>query len=134
MGSSSARGATLLRWAPAAAWMALIFVLSAQPGLRISQDASVDGPIRHLVHVGMYAVLGVLLVHALHGSSWPVIGLAAWAIATLYGVSDEIHQSLVPDRSGNLLDVSLDAIGAGLGIVAVAAWPVVRDRLRPSRG
>ncbi len=40
------------RWLPAVAWMALIFALSAQSGLRVSDDASVDGPIRHVVHIG----------------------------------------------------------------------------------
>jgi VanZ family protein len=107
--------------------MALIFVLSAQPGLRISSDAGVDGPVRHLVHVAMYAILAILLVHAMDAVSWPTVAVVAVAIATLYGVTDELHQSLVPERSGNALDVGFDAVGAVLG-VAVARWVPRRRR------
>ncbi len=51
-----------VRFGPAAAWMALIFLLSAQPGLRVSNDPSVDGPIRHVAHVIVYAILTLLLL------------------------------------------------------------------------
>ena len=76
-------GARAWRWAPTLAWMALIFLLSAQPGLRISSDAGVDGPVRHLVHVAMYAILAILLVHAMDTVPWPAVAVVAVAIATL---------------------------------------------------
>ncbi|MBK9547475.1 MAG: VanZ family protein [Dehalococcoidia bacterium] len=54
-----------------------------------------------------------------------VVVLAAWAASVLYGMSDELHQSFVPNRDSNWLDVGFDAVGGGIG-VAVAAW--FRDR------
>ncbi len=121
----------LRRWAPAILWMALIFILSAQPGLRISPDASVDGPVRHAVHVAMYAVLAFLLVRAMSGVTWPAVGALAVVIATLYGVTDELHQSMVPERNGNPTDVVLDAAGAVLGVAVARWWPRVRRAWRP---
>ncbi len=80
--------------------MARIFVLSAQPGLRVSNDVSVDGPIRHVAHVIVYATLALLLLWAAGALStgWRT-GLAVLAgiVAFLYGITDEVHQKFVPD-------------------------------------
>jgi VanZ family protein len=109
--------------------MALIFVLSAQPGLRVSSDDAVDGPVRQIAHVVIYAGLAVLLVRALawRGDvTWTVMA-AAFGIAFLYGVTDELHQSTVPNRTGQAADLVWDAAGALTGVVvARLAWPIVR--------
>jgi VanZ family protein len=118
----------IVRWMPTLGMMALIFVLSAQPGLRISNDPGVDLPIRHVAHVFVFALLAAFLVRAL---AWnrpgrPLMRDVALAIvlATLYGVSDEIHQTYVPDRTGHLVDVGWDLLGACLGAVAARLLPV----------
>jgi VanZ family protein len=121
--------AHLLRWLPAIACMVLIFMLSDRPGLAISDDPSVDGPLRFLAHLGIYGVLGFLLVYALGGVAGAdgrlrpaQRAVLAFALATLYGVSDEIHQSFVADRTGRLDDVLTDALGAALGVAAALAF------------
>jgi VanZ family protein len=130
-GGVSTAGRLLRSWGPAVAWMAVIFALSAQPGLRISDDPGVDGPFRHFAHVVAYAALAMLLVRGLSGEvrypwTWRLI-VAAVAIATLYGVSDEIHQTYVPLRTGHLIDVGWDLIGATVGVAALRVvanrWP-----------
>jgi VanZ family protein len=120
------------RWGPAIAWAALIFVLSAQPGLKVSSDSSVDGPLRHLAHVGVYAVLAVLVVHGLGALGRPLDRRTAIIAALLtigYGITDEIHQAFVPQRTANPIDVGYDAIGAALGLAAVWILGRVRSRL-----
>lgn len=42
-------------------------------------------------------------------------------MASVYGMLDECHQSLVPGRYASLTDVALDVAGATFGI-GVAAW------------
>ena len=118
------------RWLPVVAWMGLIFVLSSQPGLRISADAAVDAPARAVAHVVTFGTLGALLYRALLGPLSPArAAIASFVIAALYGVSDELHQSLVPERTGQIDDVALDAAGAAIGIaVAVAASVLLRRR------
>jgi VanZ family protein len=118
-----------VRWGPALLWMMLIFALSSQPGLRVSDDRAVDLPIRHAAHVAAYAVLGLLLIRALigpgRGWSSPRAALGI-VIATLYGVSDEVHQAFVPDRAPTLIDVCLDALGALLGSAVLAVLRLAR--------
>jgi VanZ family protein len=113
----------------------VIFLLSAQSGLRISSDAGVDGPLRHLAHIGAYGILAVLVVHGLSALDERLtfrIALTAVSMSVLYGVSDEIHQGFVPDRMANPIDVGYDAVGAAAGVAI--AWALIRlgarDRAR----
>jgi VanZ family protein len=110
----------VIRFAPAVAWMAVIFLLSAQPGLRVSNDVSVDGPIRHVAHVIVYAILGLLLLwgfDALSSGSRTRLALIAALLAFLYGITDELHQLTVPNRTGQAFDLVWDALGASIGVV-----------------
>ena len=128
------RAAGTAGWLAVAAWMALIFLLSAQPGLRLSEDAAVDAPARALAHMAVYGILGALLLHALGasraGRSTRRAAALAVGLAVLYGVSDEIHQSFVPDRSARATDLLLDAIGAVLGVALAAGLVWLRSRSR----
>jgi VanZ family protein len=114
--------------------MALIFILSAQPGLRVTEDASVDRPIRTIAHLGTFGLLGALLFRAfLTGRRRPARAAAYAAIvAVIYAVSDELHQAFVPDRTGRAQDVVVDAIGAAVGIVVASVVLVVERRRRAS--
>lgn len=114
------RAEPFARWAPVVLWMALIFILSAQPGLAVSADPSFDLPVRRAAHVGAYGILTVLVAHALSGSSDPRRLILAGAVAVVYGVTDELHQSVVPDRTGQAEDVLLDALGAALAMGTIA--------------
>jgi VanZ family protein len=107
-------------------WAVAIFVVSSFPN---PPDAGGGEWKYEVAHVIEYLVFGALAFGALRTylSAQPVavVVLAAWAVSVLYGMSDELHQSFVPNRDSNWLDVGLDAVGGGIG-VAVAAW--FRDR------
>lgn len=99
-------------WAPPVLYAALIFYLSSRssfPGV-----PSVVFDFDKVIHATEYGVFAVLLVRAT-GSP-----LAAWLIAVLYGISDEVHQAFVPGRESSPFDAMADAFGAGL--VCLAAW------------
>ena len=118
--SADARAAALRAAAPVA-MMALIFYLSAQP----DPGPDVGSAGRIAAHFAEYALLATLWAWAL-GPALGRRGLAAAAvIAFLYAVSDEIHQSYVPGRHSDPLDVLVD----GLGIVAATA--ILAGRRRP---
>jgi VanZ family protein len=110
---------TLLRWLPAVAWAAVIFVLSAQPGSRVPGRWSTE------LHMAVYAVLGALVWLALGGrnAGWKGF-VTAVLIASLYGASDEFHQSFVPTRTPDVADWAADTLGAAIGVSV--AWIVAR--------
>ena len=110
---------TFWRIAPAVAWAALIFVLSAQPDLPRAPSSLLDLLLKKGAHLTEYAVLAVLVRHALGPplrlGVRPRVGLA-WGITVLYAVTDEIHQAFVPGRTATVTDVAIDGLGALLGL------------------
>ena len=122
---SRSRRDVALAWAPAVAWAAGIFLLSAQPGLRFAPDASVDLIVRKAGHMAVFGILALLVGRASDRVGWQPA--AAWAIAitVAYAASDELHQGFVADRQASGIDVAIDAIGA---LLAIAGRFVVRSR------
>lgn len=111
---------------PALAWAALIFALSS-----ISQPPSPpDGITDKHEHFAAYAVLSALVLRGLSRGRWRGVTLAtagaAALIATLYGMSDEYHQSFVPLRTSSWLDVAADALGACVAAIGLWAWAIIR--------
>ena len=115
---------------PPLVWMAVIFVLSGQPSDEIDR-AWWDVFARKVAHVTEYAVLTALWWRALSGLgvSRPLAG--AVAIAFLYAVSDEFHQTFVDGRQGTPVDVMIDAIGMSIAALAIYARRRSRGPSRP---
>lgn len=104
-------------------WMGVIYFLSSRPAgdyppLFYGADK--------LVHVVVYAVLGLLVAAALGraraASPWPRV-LLVTVIVAAYGVLDEFHQSFVPGREPSIGDVIADATG---GFVAAMFFNRIR--------
>lgn len=114
----------LWRWAPVVLWCGLIFWLSSIPHLTISEGPS-DFWLRKSAHMGVYAILFVLVYRALVGSlsrpwNWTTVAVAI-VLTSLYAASDEYHQMYVTGRNGSAWDVLIDAVGISMG-VAVSGW------------
>ncbi len=125
---------TPLRWLAVLAWAVMIFLASNQQGLAVSDDPGVDRPLRQVAHIGVYAVLTILLTWALSGSRVPSLRLAVTCglLALLYGVTDEWHQTFVPTRMGRPEDLVWDGLGAlvAVGVIVAAGSAVARRRSR----
>lgn len=110
----------LLPWLAVAGWMCVIFVGSSVPG------SQVPGRFGSLGHFGEYAILGALLVLALTS---PRRALMAVALASAYGVTDELHQLFVPGRCSDPVDWLVDTLGAIVGVyVATRIYRSLRSR------
>ncbi|MGE3841233.1 MAG: VanZ family protein [Vicinamibacterales bacterium] len=125
--TDSVHGKALLsRWLPVVAVMAAIFMLSAQPAL---PDVGVSDKQAHGL---TYGALAVLVLRALARARWSGVSmgsaLSSAVVATLYGVSDEWHQSFVPGRSSDVRDVVADAVGALIAVLAVWLWSILATR------
>ncbi len=135
-------------WLPVLLWMCVIFGFSTDAGSS-QRTSRIIGPIlRWMIpdiseasiervqlvarkggHLTEYAILGGLAWRALrqprkedqhNKRPWNrKHALAAFAIATLFALSDEWHQSTVPTRQGQFSDVLIDAAGASAGLMAI---------------
>ncbi len=103
------------RWLFVLAYVALIFVLSAQPGLYIPGPFEYKDKIAHAIEYGGLS----WLVHGAVRATWPGtpggrrVLLAVLAISAL-GVADEVFQRGVPGRDSSPLDWMADTLGASL--------------------
>lgn len=111
--------------AAAVAYAAAIFVGSSitQPLQYIPPELLASDK---LVHAAEYAVLGALVAAAFRLRGRSARNALAWAvaIASAYGISDEVHQYFVPGRSADPFDWMADTLGAAVG--AMAALAVLR--------
>ena len=108
------------RWLPVAFWMAAVFYLSPPSG-PLGPVAGGVGPL--LAQTGGYTIRASLLYSAIApprnaAARW-VPASIAFALAGLYGVSDEVHQAFVPGRIASEADVLADAFGAAIGVAIV---------------
>jgi VanZ family protein len=101
-----------LRWAAVLAWMGVIFFLSAQPRLPDVLPSLFDEAQDVVGHFAAYAILTVLVYEALKGIGSPRTTLLTLLIVLLYALSDEFHQSFVPGRHPDPLDIVTDLVGA----------------------
>lgn len=97
------------------AYCSFIFYLSSLPGGSIGFLPFSD----KVKHFFLYLVLGSIFAYFLKnlksGLTWIMIGTATFFFTLLYGLSDEIHQLLVPGRTFDLIDLLVDTIGGTSG-------------------
>lgn len=118
----------LARWLTALSFIG-VFIACAIPGHDLPDVDIIN--VDKLAHVGMFAVLGWFLLHAL-GSE--VKGRVAWTLllGAAYGGLIEVYQAVMPiGRSGDVIDGFADAIGI---LLAVVVFQVFRRRSVPARG
>ena len=102
---------------------ATIFLASSR-----SQVAAPEVPgIDKIAHFFVYGLLGTLIARVPAVAGWRGLGLA-WAvvICSLYGISDEFHQSFTPGRSVEFADWAMDTSGAALAVFVYAYWQAYR--------
>ena len=116
---------------PAILWAATIFVLSSFPGSAYPTTTLWNAD--KLVHIALYAPLGAFCAYALARVSAlrpALIVVAAAALATVYGMSDELHQWFVPGRNSDWNDVIADGIGSLVGAAVTTVVAALRLRAR----
>ncbi|MEX0785333.1 MAG: VanZ family protein [Dehalococcoidia bacterium] len=122
------------RWLPALAWMAGIAYLSHQTRPLGAAGSDIEAAVAHLT---LYAILAFALYWPLAPDA-PTPGWLpasfAFALAVLFGVTDELHHALVPGRVASTTDLALDGAGALLGVVAALVVSGVLRQLQPHSG
>ena len=92
-----------------------IFWLSDQPSLPVPQVFSSQDKI---LHAGAYFIMGLLAWRSFkYLFNKPIIlALLSITFCSLYGISDEWHQSFVEGRFPDIIDWIADTSGAGLAV------------------
>lgn len=117
------------RWLPAVLLMAFIFLLSSIPGWGEPREFSFRNylSVRKVGHVVVFGFLALSYLRILKENRNRYF--LAWLFALLYAVTDEYHQSFVPNRNGSVIDVLVfDNIGA----LAALFWHWLRKGNRRS--
>jgi len=95
---------------------------NALPFLRWFDADTLHFLLRKGAHFTAYFTLAFFTAHALkYYFRGRRLFFIAWGIASLYGVSDEIHQYFVPGRACLFSDMVINAVGAffGAGLVVL---------------
>ena len=105
-------------WLPLILYCLLIYIQSANP----SPDQIPSIPfVDKVLHFAAYGILGILFYRAYQTlrirDNLPMLMLLSVVSASLYGISDEIHQSFVPFREAEVADVIADMLGAASGVL-----------------
>lgn len=108
---------------PVVAYMALIFGLSSLPSPPRFVDAL---PFQDRgAHFLEYGVLGLLTARAafrLYADRTTIrLVLFALIVSIGFAITDELHQTLVPGRTGDAVDLLADSLGATAGAL-LYAW------------
>ena len=110
---------------PPLLWAAVLFTLSS---FSLKGAPSVSGSDK-VVHFIVYGGLSFLCARAFraYGAGAITAALLGVVAASLYGASDEFHQSFTPGRSPDVWDWVADTLGAA---AAVGAWYALGRRKR----
>jgi VanZ family protein len=99
---------------PLMLWAAAIFAVSSIPNLSAPQVGITYTD--KFAHFTEYFILSICASYAIHKSElWRSVFLPAVLLGVVFGASDEFHQSFVPGRSMEFLDLVADTLGAICG-------------------
>lgn len=115
-------------------WLLVIFLFSNQDGstsTSLTNDILekylffVDSDIffmiiRKMAHITEYFILGILVLNFINEFKVDNKIIISILICFILASFDEFHQLFIPDRTGCLLDVFIDMIGASLGILILS--------------
>lgn len=119
-------GSKITQWfnafLPPMVWASLIFFLSSQQVLPGPGVFSLDFFFKKVAHMFVYAVLYLLLSRGVDlvvdKKVDPRIKIfLPMFLVVCYAISDEIHQSFVPNRYATLRDVGYDILGSSLVVL-----------------
>jgi hypothetical protein len=102
---------------------ALIFLASSRSRV---MDVGMVPESDKIAHFAVYGLLATLVCRLGHG--WRAAA-GALLVASLYGATDEWHQSFVPGRTPQVADWIADTVGAALAVGLYAGWTRYRNWL-----
>jgi len=122
-------GQVLWYWVPVALYAGAIFFLSAQshPEDQLPSFLLKDVSDK-VLHAVEYGILSLLCYRAFRWAAGPAVARQAVVLAivaaSVYGLTDEVHQAFVPLRESDWQDWLADTAGAVIGAMS---WRFIRS-------
>ena len=132
MGDQGGRSAwmrSLVYWGPVVGYAGLIFYLSAlsHPEDQLPSFLLKDVSDK-VLHAVEYGILALLCYRAFRWAAGPAVARQAVVLAivtaSVFGLTDEVHQAFVPLRDASWQDWLADTIGAVIGALS---WRSIRS-------
>ena len=101
--------------------MTVIFLLSSTPSNQIPNFGAWDVWVKKGSHLLGYGLLAQSYRYGCGGSNLNA-NWKAGALAILYAISDEFHQSFVPGRNASVIDIGIDTIGISLSLLGAYVY------------
>ncbi len=118
----------IIYWFPILIYCLLIYIQSSHPSIQSQPDWPF---IDKILHFAGYALLGALFLRAFKTTpikhNLKLVLILSVLLSALYGISDEIHQSFVPFRTADPMDVLADILGSIAGIYLYQTNISIRD-------
>ncbi len=106
-----------LYWLPLILYCLFIYIQSDHPS---PEQIPIFPNVDKILHAAAYGIMGILFYRAYQTLRFKdnikMLMFLSVISASLYGISDEIHQSFVPFRQAEVADVIADMIGAIFGV------------------
>ena len=121
--AQGAMGQLLWYWMPVALYAGTIFYLSSQshPEEQLPSFLLKDVSDK-VLHAVEYGILAMLCYRAFRWAAGPAVARQAVVLAivtaSVYGITDEMHQLFVPFRESSWQDWLADTIGATIGVTS----------------
>ena len=92
-------------------------------------SALMNTPMRKVMHASVYLVLAFFLMILLNIISdhkyYLLTILIALILCVTFAITDEYHQTFVTGRTGQIMDVIIDSIGAVVGLIFYTTYHIV---------
>ena len=89
----------------------------------------INPPLRKVMHASVYFVLAffiMLLLNIVFNHDYYVLSLIlAIVLSSGFAMTDEFHQTFVVGRTGQMMDVIIDSLGAFVGIMFYSSYHIV---------
>lgn len=95
-----------------------------QQWFHLSEEAArlINVIFRKMVHLVAFGILAILFYNSFIKRRY----LTAWLLTTLYAATDELHQVFIPERTGSIIDVGIDSLGATIALLIVYSYHTYR--------
>jgi VanZ family protein len=110
-------------WLPLMIYCVLIYIQSDYPAPEELPSFKFTDKALHFVGYGVMGILFFRAYRTLRIKNHPkMLILLSMVSASLYGISDEIHQHFVPYRNADFFDVIANILGAVCGVYLYQLW------------